>query len=141
MLRTRTKTREEKLRRRKWQKAKGHVVTRKMEREALTAAEYQYREAVRVLVWKRSRGNCGLCGCSTMMGEMHESPSRAQTRGLPPEQRFSLAICERVHPACHAHVTENRWRVEFDDDVLRFIGRYTVREKGKAIFRQEARHG
>lgn len=53
---------------------------------------------------------------------MHEDPSRAQTRGLPPEQRFNLIICGRFCWICHQDVTENRLRIEFGDPALGFLG-------------------
>ena len=43
---------------------------------------------------------CGECRPS-VKDEMNEVLSRAQTRGLPPEQRFNTGNCVRMSPKCH----------------------------------------
>lgn len=60
------------------------------------------------------------------MHEMHEDPSRAQTRGLPPEQRFNLFICGRVCPGCHQLATDNVIRPSFHNPELGWRGDYDV---------------
>ena len=42
--------------------------------------------------------------------EMNEDPSRAKTRGLPPELRFNLKVCMRICPGCHVKYTANTLR-------------------------------
>ncbi len=60
--------------------------------------------------------------------QLHEDPSRAKTRGLPLEQRFSIYICGRVCAECHDLATRNVIRPYFHDDVKRWRGDYDVIE-------------
>lgn len=146
MIRTVKKSRAVLAKRRAWRKVKGHTVTRKDERELLSAAEAVYREGIRERVWARN-ANCDLCGRPfefELMGDLHEDPRRSQTMGLPKEQRFSVEICARAHRLpCHQLVTDRVWRVVFDDPILRFQGSYTVRhgQTDRPLFRMEARGG
>ena len=90
-------------------------------------AEKQHRQAVKAAIWA-VRMSCQLCRGSRWRecvapDQMHEDPSRAKTRGLPPEDRFNERVCGRVCEACHRDVTQNRLRVVFADEYLRFRGR------------------
>lgn len=62
------------------------------------------------LVWERDVV-CRLCHgerACWLPDQMHELVSRAQTRGLPADQRFSTVNCVRLCADCHRDVTENR---------------------------------
>lgn len=48
--------------------------------------------------------------------EMNEHPSRAKTRGLPPSQRFNMAICHRL---CAKH--HRSGRSNFTSRTLRLV--------------------
>lgn len=68
-------------------------------------AEKAVIAAVRVEVFKLdSACICGRCRPSDK-DEMHEVVSRAKTRGLPPEVRFSTSNCVRLSRKCHVMVT------------------------------------
>lgn len=95
-------------------------------RAAKRRAEIDHRQAVKVAIWAK-RPCCQLCHgrrWRERLGpdEMHEDPSRAKTRGLPPEERFNERVCGRLCDACHRDVTENRLEVVFADPVERFNG-------------------
>lgn len=76
-----------------------------------------------------TRATCQLCDgrrrgdCMGLPDQMHEDPSRAQTRGRPPEERFNLVICGRLCAACHRDVTEEKIVVMFEDRTLGWLGR------------------
>jgi hypothetical protein len=82
--------------------------------------------AVHAEVWK-VRKACQLCRgnrkreCLTP-DQMHEFPSRAATRGRPPEERFNVRVCGRICHACHTDITENRICVVFADPAQGFAG-------------------
>ena len=88
-----------------------------------------YIQAVRVEVFARD-STCRICLGSRSMSRhqdaMHESPSRAQTRNLPLEQRFSTKICGRLCRPCHRDVGGNiggiKIRIVFLDPALGFDG-------------------
>ena len=65
--------------------------------------EAKVKREVRAEVWALSCGLCGLCGqpMGSEDGEMHERVFRSRTRGLPPELRFNVDNCLRVHARCH----------------------------------------
>ncbi len=94
-------------------------VMRGDEKNAKVRAEERHRALVRRMVWKRSDGRCELCGAMDMNPsephEMHEIRSRAQTRGMSPEQRFNTANCLRLCRKDHHDVTENRIRLVLGD--------------------------
>jgi len=83
--------------------------------------------AVREWIWTNRPPYCQVCGgtrqaeCGGLPDEMHEDPSRAKTRGLPPWERFSIIICGRLCHACHRDVTENRLRLVFDNPAAGFM--------------------
>jgi hypothetical protein len=39
---------------------------------------------------------------------MHEDPSRAKTRNLPPEERFNTKVCIRLSPKVHELVQRDK---------------------------------
>lgn len=90
--------------------------TRQQKADRLTAAEHKQIRETRATIWA-TRFTCQVCHGTRCrfrwQDAMHEDPSRAQTRGLPPEQRFNENICGRVGRECHQEITENRLRVEF----------------------------
>lgn len=78
----------------------------KAERHALEVAVIK---ATREAVFARS-AFCEICGDTERetaqkshkaSHEMHEDPSRAQTRGRPAEERFNVRICLRTCEPCH----------------------------------------
>lgn len=84
-------------------------------------------QAVHEWIWEH-RSACQLCGgrrraeCGGFPDEMHEHPSRAETRGRPPWERFSIIICGRVCHACHGDVTAHRLRIVFAVPAHGFMG-------------------
>ena len=105
--------------------------TRQQRRTRKDRHEAEVIACVRAYIWQ-TRPTCQFCGgsrrsyCAGLADQMHEDPSRAQTRGLPPEQRFSLVTCGRVCAACHEDLT-HRARTVFADPVLGFMGRVTLK--------------
>ena len=93
--------------------------TRRQKADRLTAAESKQIRETHDAIWAR-RFTCQICHglrCRfRWQDEMHEDPSRAQTRGRPPAERFNVVICGRVGRACHRDITEGRLRVEFLSD-------------------------
>ncbi len=98
----------------------------------------------RRLVWRRSPATCEGCGdteydterrllamrdARPSKHEMHEVKSRAQTRGLPPTERFNTRNCGRLCPICHADITENRKVVRFKVPRLGCDGGFTLATK------------
>jgi hypothetical protein len=85
--------------------------------------------AVHEQVWARD-ATCRLClGSRTRardQDQMHEDPSRAHTRGLPPEQRFNTRVCGRLCWRCHRDVTGTiggvKIRIVFLEPSLGFNG-------------------
>ena len=69
--------------------------------------EAAWRADVRRQVKARANGRCEKCGKSLPTifpedhGEMHEIISRAKTRGMSPERRFSLENCVFWCATCH----------------------------------------
>lgn len=81
---------------------------------------------VRKEVWKRS-ASCEWCGDTETMTarrfpgakyshELHETYSRAKTRGRLPEERFDPRWCVRLCPNCHRMCTHGA-KVWFGSDV------------------------
>ncbi len=109
--------------------------------------EKALKAKVRADIWQRSQGRCELCGrpVNETEGQWHHDPSKAKTRGMAPEHRHTLAGGARSHVSCHQQITDERWEVVFDSELLRFNGGYRVIEKpsrfvlGGTILRQEAR--
>jgi hypothetical protein len=85
-------------------------------------------QAVHDWIWLNRPDTCQLCQgrrqaeCHGRPDEMHEEPSRAKTRGLPPWDRFNLRICGRLCRACHQDVTHHRLWIEFADPAAGFMG-------------------
>lgn len=83
--------------------------TRHDEQTAAHAALVAQIKATREKVWDRS-DRCECCGdteretatkCHKRTHEMHEYPTRAMTKGLPPADRFNVRICQRLCWPCH----------------------------------------
>ena len=93
--------------------------TRQQEKDAADRAEAQQSHETHDKVWARD-STCRICHgerCKVRwQDEMHEKPSRAQTRNLPPEQRCSTRICARVGRICHRMITDHEIDVEFLSD-------------------------
>src|SRR4030095_3415121 len=93
--------------------------------------EVEVIAAVRAHIWL-TRHVCQLCAgrrqadCAGFPDEMHEDPSRSQTRGLPPKERFNLRVCGRLCKACHRDVTEHKIRIVFTDPALGFLAPVTT---------------
>lgn len=96
---------------------------RTAERRKLKREEERYRLNVKRKVWKRS-SFCELCADSedqtaakspVREHDMHETTSRAQTRGLPKEERFNLTICLRACRPCHDKIHTKEIAVAFHD--------------------------
>lgn len=85
-------------------------------------------QAVHRWIWTYRPPYCQVCRgarraeCMGLPDEMHEDPSRAKTRGLPPLQRFNPIICGRLCVACHRDVTDHRLRIVFNDPAQGFMG-------------------
>ncbi len=124
MIRARRRTRAELAKRKQLRDAKHLGPTKRQQKATKDAHEHAVIAAVRAAVWQRSlrdgdpNGFCDLCGfgfdCYSE-GEMNETPSRAKTRGMRPEQRFNLSICCRAHRQCHADLHLGRIRIAFND--------------------------
>lgn len=90
-------------------------VSRAVEKRSRRREASDVIRQVRADVWARSCGRCEVCGRTEAetaasgvlkaTHEMHELETRAETRGRPPEERFSLENCIRVCPPCHALFT------------------------------------
>lgn len=113
------------------------------------AAEVKQIAATRRKVWKRT-SHCEYCGDSERETaqkhpkaehEMHEDPSRAKTRGLPPAERFNAAICGRICQPCHKLVTENVIRAHFHDEVRRHIGDFDIIDVASGHILRHMRRG
>ena len=65
--------------------------------------------SVRRDLWARET-HCALClrAFAGSEGEMHEIIPRSATRGQPPEERFNLRNCVRLHRACHQQTSRLR---------------------------------
>lgn len=97
------------------------------------AKEVKQIRKTREKVWKRT-DHCEYCGRSerecaetspVATHQMHEDPSRAKTRGLPPEQRFNVFICARVCAECHSEVGKTI-RIHFHDEDRRHMADFNV---------------
>jgi hypothetical protein len=98
--------------------------TREEQKDREDLREHEIITAVRRYIW-RTRPVCQLCygkRASRLPDQMHEDPSRAHTRGKPPEERFNLLVCGRLCALCHADVTEGRLRIVFEKPTLGFLG-------------------
>lgn len=80
--------------------------TRADDRAAKRAELARTIRAARSDVMVRDR-LCRACG-QRRATEMHEQPSRAQTRGKPPTERFNLRVCVGLCTPCHRDVTAHR---------------------------------
>lgn len=80
---------------------------------------------VHTLVFERD-STCRIClgsrNAHRDRDEMHEDPSRAKTRNLPPELRFNRAICGRICASCHRALHDGKIRLVFLDPALGFDG-------------------
>jgi 5-methylcytosine-specific restriction endonuclease McrA len=85
--------------------------SRKREKAAKKARRKAHIAKIRRQVSMRDR-RCRICGelfgVGELTPEMHELQSRAQLRGRPIEEIFSLENCVMLHRKCHRHVTEKR---------------------------------
>ena len=95
--------------------------TRKSLKAKKDRAEAAHIKAVRAVVMARDI-LCRACYCE-VADEMHEHPSRAHTRGLPPAQRFSDRICCGLCAPCHRDATAHRIVPLFTSRVSGFAGR------------------
>jgi 5-methylcytosine-specific restriction endonuclease McrA len=86
-------------------------VSRKEEKAAQKTRRKAHITKTRLMVSMRDR-RCRVCGeifgTGEQTPEMHELKSRAQLRGRPIEELFSLENCVMLHRKCHRDVTENR---------------------------------
>lgn len=84
-------------------------------------------------------GVCRFTGWRSWRLEMHEIKSRAETRGLPPEQRFNTANCVMLSPAAHMLVTRNVIGIETDeagaDGTINFVLRNPDRAEWRGFLR------
>lgn len=82
--------------------------TRRQIKDAKDAAEDQQIRETHDKVWARD-AMCRYCEgrrwANREDDQLHEDPSRAQTRGMPPEQRFNRRGSVRVCPRCHEDLT------------------------------------
>lgn len=115
--------------------------TRDQEKGARLARQAAVIRAVRAQVWALT-ACCAVCGDTEresrqkqhgMPHEMHEDPSRAMTRGLPPEERFTLAICMRLCHSCHCLYTANKVRCHALTD-RGWAGSYDVQIKTDGVW-------
>jgi 5-methylcytosine-specific restriction endonuclease McrA len=85
--------------------------SRKEEKSAQKVRRKAHITKIRLLVSMRDR-RCRVCGeifgTGEQTAEMHELKSRAQLRGRPIEEIFSLENCVMLHRKCHRDVTEKR---------------------------------
>lgn len=97
--------------------------------------ENAVRAETRVKVWLRS-DRCESCGdleretaskFHKATHEAHEVLTRAQTRGMAPEYRFSTENTARLCVDCHDKHQKKRLYFEFHSD-LRMDGPFTVRQ-------------
>ncbi len=95
--------------------------------------ENEVRAETRRKVWLRS-AVCECCGDTEQQTagkwhkathEAHEVISRAQTRGMAPEYRFSTENTARLCCECHRLFTRNRRAFQFQSD-LRMDGPFSV---------------
>lgn len=92
------------------------------------AEEAAVIQAVHDWIWTHRPAWCQLChgmrraDCAGLPDQMHEEPSRAQTQGLPPGERFNHVVCGRLCAACHQDVTERRLRIVFANPADGFMG-------------------
>lgn len=105
-----------------------------VERAQDKRAEQAHIRKVRAEVFATSQV-CAFCGETERRSglrqakrahEMHEDPSRAQTRGKPLEKRFSVRICARVCQNCHGMATAHVIWPLFKDHQQRWLGDYEV---------------
>lgn len=105
--------------------------TRKALKTVEDAAEAVHVQAVRTQVWSRSPLRCEVCGgtedqtaakSGKRAHEMHETYSRAKTRGCKPERRFDQRWCIRVCSFDHRQFTANTVHAWFQSRVLGAMG-------------------
>jgi 5-methylcytosine-specific restriction endonuclease McrA len=91
-------------------------VSRKQDKAAKKARRKAHLATIRRQVSMRDR-RCRACGelfgVGELTPEMHELQSRAQLRGRPIEELFSLKNCVMLHRKCHRDVTEHRLSLDF----------------------------
>lgn len=97
--------------------------TRKKAKKAKKAVQSDVVMSVHDEVWALDPACiCGSCKPAAT-DEMHELNSRAKTRGMAPEIRFSTKNCVRLSRKCHAMVTGEvghgkRLKIQILDDTL-----------------------
>jgi hypothetical protein len=79
-------------------------------------------KAVREDIFTNRDLACRVTGLRSEFDHMHEDPSRAKTRGLPPEQRFNRRVCIRLNAKIHQLVTEKKIRLVKVDPERGFDG-------------------
>lgn len=113
----------------KQQSPSGWGPTSEAVKAAKHAATVQQIQATRILVFARDSA-CRVTGLVGDDDAMHEDPSRAQTRGRPPEERFNTRICIRLNRRIHELVTDNKIEIVKVDPALGFDGPIRVIYKG-----------
>lgn len=97
--------------------------------DKLTAKQHEIeiKRETRTFVWIRSEDRCEVCGmteretaqiCHKANHEQHEVVSRAQTRGMAPEIRFSTANTARACTPCHSLLTAHQRELITKDDPI-----------------------
>lgn len=81
--------------------------TRRQIKAKKESAEQRQIRETHDKVWTRDLA-CRVTGIASDEDQMHEDPSRAQTRGMPPEVRFNTRVCVRLSPRIHQLVTEHK---------------------------------
>lgn len=114
-----------------------------------SAAERQQIRKTHDKLWRLTQV-CAICGDTeretalkhdNARHEMHEDPSRAKTRGLPPAERFNIYICARVDEKCHKLLTDNVLIVHFHDEQKRWRSDYDVIVKATGQILRSMRRG
>jgi hypothetical protein len=90
---------------------------RRRKRSALTQQKLDTHDQV----WVRDPW-CRVTRIASDDDTMHEDPSRAKTRGLPPDQRFNTMICIRLSPVVHEYVQRGKIILTKLDPVRGFDG-------------------
>lgn len=110
-----------------------------MERQEKKDALNRQIADTRRRVWARS-SVCEVCGdteretaskCHKAEHEMHERVLRSKTKGLPPAERYNVAICVRTCPLCHHDLHAQIVRIAVADEALGMQGSYDVLQQDR----------